>query len=87
MDSLHHISTRCFTAKVTAGHLLINLKPKGGRAMQVSEAAKLWREANGVFTLMISEISIPQVKISSILKTFDMSDVTSPANFPTCSDH
>jgi len=27
-----------------AGGLLINLKPKGGRAMQISEAAKLWLE-------------------------------------------
>jgi len=36
--------TRCFTAEKTAGNLSINLKPKGGRAMQVSEAAKLWLE-------------------------------------------
>jgi hypothetical protein len=46
---------------VTAGHLLINLKPKGGRAMQVSEAAKLWREANGVFTLIIIRLIITGV--------------------------
>jgi integrase len=41
MESLH-ISTRCSKAKETAGYLSLNLKPKGGRAMQVSEAKKLW---------------------------------------------
>ena len=41
MDSLH-ISTRCFTAKETAGKLSINLKTKGGKANKISEAAKLW---------------------------------------------
>jgi integrase/recombinase XerD len=43
MDSLH-ISTQYFTAEKQTGHLSINLKPKGGRAMQVSKAAKLWLE-------------------------------------------
>lgn len=43
MDSLH-IPTRCFTTEKTAGSLSVNLKSKGGRVMQVSEAAKLWLE-------------------------------------------
>ena len=43
MDPLQ-ISTRWLTDKETAGYLFMNLKPKGGGSMRVSEASKLFLE-------------------------------------------